>query len=74
MTVATQMCVSRCGASPRRAGRKGMTRARRKNFGLWDASMGHLFQGREHRAFASLDAAERFLGVPLDEREPYLTA
>ena len=39
-----------------------------RNFHLWAASMGHLFQGRDHRACFSFEEAEDFLGMPLSER------
>ena len=38
------------------------------NFGLWTQSMGYQFTGREFRAFASAEEAERYLDVPFVER------
>ena len=40
------------------------------HFGLWARSMDFQFEGREHRAFATLPEAERWLATPLDERRP----
>lgn len=42
------------------------------NFGLWARSMDFQFEGREHRPFATLEEAERWLAVPLEERRPML--
>jgi len=41
-------------------------------FGLWADAMGHLFVGREHRAFTHAGQAEAFLNEPLSARPPYL--
>ena len=38
------------------------------NFGLWARSMDFQFPGRQHRAFLTLEEAERWLATPLDER------
>ena len=38
------------------------------NFGLWLRTMDFQFPGREHRAFPTLEEAERWLAVPLDQR------
>ena len=38
------------------------------NFGLWARSMDFQFQGRRHRTFETLEQAERWLAVPLDQR------
>ena len=38
---------------------------------LWSESMGYQFKGREHRAFASFDEAERFLAEPLAARRAF---
>lgn len=41
-------------------------------FGLWAKAMGHLFPGREHRAFTDFATAQAFLDEPLAERAPFL--
>ena len=41
------------------------------NFQLWATSMGYQFTGREHRAFATFEEAERFLDEPLAQRPPF---
>ena len=38
------------------------------HFSLWARAMDFQFEGREHRAFTTLDEAERWLATPLDER------
>src|SRR3712207_4081435 len=38
------------------------------HFSLWARSMDFQFEGREHRAFATVHEAERWLATPLDER------
>ena len=38
------------------------------NFGLWARSMDFQFEGRRHRTFATLEEAERWLAVPLEQR------
>jgi hypothetical protein len=38
------------------------------HFGLWARSMDFQFEGREHRAFPTMEEAERWLAVPLEER------
>ncbi len=40
-------------------------------FGLWAEAMGHLFPGREHRAFTNWAPAQAFLNEPIGERAPY---
>ena len=42
---------------------------RDRNFGLWARSMDFQFEGREHRTFATVEEAERWLAVPLDDRK-----
>ena len=39
-----------------------------RNFALWARSMDFQFEGREHRAFATVEEAERWLATPLDQR------
>ena len=39
------------------------------NFGLWARTLDFQFEGREHKVFPTLAAAERWLAVPLDERK-----
>ena len=41
---------------------------RDRHFALWARSMDFQFEGREHRAFATVEEAERWLATPLDER------
>ena len=41
---------------------------RDRHFGLWARSMDFQFEGREHRAFATVEEAERWLATPLDQR------
>ncbi|MBW3617374.1 MAG: hypothetical protein KY446_06405 [Proteobacteria bacterium] len=43
-------------------------------FKHWAAAMSFQFTGREHRAFASFEAAERFLDEPMAERAPFSAA
>ena len=43
-------------------------------FDLWAAAMSFQFAGREHRAFATFDEAERFLAEPIGERPPFARA
>ena len=38
------------------------------NFGLWARSMDFQFEGRQHRAFPTIEAAERWLATPMDQR------
>ena len=38
------------------------------HFSLWARSMDFQFQGRRHRAFFTLEEAERWLAVPLEQR------
>ncbi|HEX8569179.1 MAG TPA: hypothetical protein VF699_04550 [Caulobacteraceae bacterium] len=40
------------------------------NFGLWAKAMGYQFDGRDLRAFSTLEEAESFLAEPLEERAP----
>ena len=43
-------------------------------FDLWAAAMSFQFTGREHPAFPTFEAAERFLAEPVDERPPFPAA
>ena len=43
------------------------------NFRLWAAAMSHQFVGREHRAFATFDAARAFLDEPIAQRAPFVS-
>ena len=43
---------------------------RDRHFGLWARSMDFQFEGREHRAFPTLEEAERWRAVPLEQRRP----
>jgi hypothetical protein len=38
------------------------------HFGLWARSMDFQFQGRRHRAFETVEEAERWLAIALEER------
>jgi hypothetical protein len=40
------------------------------HFGLWARSMDFQFEGRRHRAFATVKEAELWLATPLDQRRP----
>ena len=40
-------------------------------FNHWAAAMSFQFRGREHRAFATFEEAEQFLGEPIAERSPF---
>lgn len=42
------------------------------NFRLWAAAMSHQFLGREHRAFATFEAARAFLDEPIGDRPPFV--
>ena len=61
---------ARANTDPSHACRTAMV-TRDPHFGLWAKSMGFQFKGREHRAFATFEDAERFLDVPLAERRPF---
>ncbi len=43
-------------------------------FNHWADAMSFQFTGREHRAFATFEAAERFLNEPIAERPPFSAA
>ena len=43
---------------------------RDRHFSLWARSMDFQFEGREHRAFPTLEEAEAWLATPLDQRRP----
>ena len=42
-----------------------------KNFRLWAAAMSFQFRGREHRAFETMEEAERWLAEPMEQRPPF---
>ena len=57
----------RVNPDPQRPARTAFV-TRDRHFGLWAASMSHMFRGRDLRAFGSFEEAERFLAEPIEQR------
>ena len=68
-----QAAYRRLGVDPARPCRSAFV-TQDANFRLWAASMGHQFEGREFRAFRTLEEAERFLAEPPLQRRPITAA